>query len=145
MTYPDNEVVTTSYNSMGLPTKLASNAPATLINGSTYAAGNLTSCAGNTLVWDAENRLQEVKSGSTTVESYLYDDNGIRTKRTAGGASTYFPSPYYELAGSTPIKYYLPSRPGGTRSGQALAASVLRRKTAPRYTTCIKTTWVVLS
>jgi hypothetical protein len=47
--------------------------------------------------------------------SYLYDDNGIRVKKTAGGVATYYVSPIDEISGSTVTKYYYPSRPAGTR------------------------------
>ncbi|MBK7200586.1 hypothetical protein [Candidatus Amarolinea dominans] len=38
-----------------------------------------------TLVYDAENRLQPVKQGSTVVASYIYDADGNRVKETISG------------------------------------------------------------
>ena len=34
-----------------------------------------------TLVYDAENRLQQVKQGSTVLASYTYDADGKRVRR----------------------------------------------------------------
>ncbi|MEZ4623182.1 MAG: RHS repeat-associated core domain-containing protein, partial [Caldilineaceae bacterium] len=68
--------------------------------------GNLISRAGNTLVWNHENRLQEVKNGSTTIESYLYDPDGQRVKKTAGSTSTYYVNQFYEKSGTTVTQYY---------------------------------------
>ena len=64
------------------------------------------------LTWNAENRLEQVTNTSGgVVESYAYDDNGQRIRRTAGNTTTYTFFDIYEeeRTGSTvtPIKYYI--------------------------------------
>ncbi|MBK9233556.1 MAG: hypothetical protein IPO15_22595 [Anaerolineae bacterium] len=39
-----------------------------------------------TLVYDAENRVQQVKQGSTLLASYTYDADGNRVKTVLGAA-----------------------------------------------------------
>jgi len=76
-------------------------------SGYTYNSnGNLATRNGRTLVWDAQNHLQAVKNGSTTEESYLYDPDGNRVKKTVGSIATFYPFPHYEMTGSTVTKYY---------------------------------------
>ena len=41
-----------------------------------------------TLVYDAENRLQQVKQGSTVLASYTYDADGNRVKAVMGSSTT---------------------------------------------------------
>ncbi|MGB3059849.1 MAG: hypothetical protein WBE17_08950 [Anaerolineae bacterium] len=41
-----------------------------------------------TLVYDAENRLQPVKQGSTVLASYTYDADGNRVKAVMGSSTT---------------------------------------------------------
>jgi len=82
---------------------------------------------------------EEVKNGSTVEESYLYDPDEQRVKKTAGSSNLYYPFTHYEIAGSTITKYYffagqrIAMNKGGTltylhsdhpstSSGQALAA-----------------------
>jgi RHS repeat-associated protein len=50
--------------------------------------GNMTADGTKTYVWDAENRLVEVKQGATTLASFTYRADGIRTSKTAGGVTT---------------------------------------------------------
>ena len=61
-----------------------------------------------TFEWNAENRLQTVKNNSgATIESYVYDVDGNRIKKTSGSVvtRTFFPG-HYEEEGSTVIKHY---------------------------------------
>lgn len=51
------------------------------------ANGNLISDGTKTYVWDAENRLTEVKQGATTLASFSYDGFGRRQQKTAGGVT----------------------------------------------------------
>ncbi len=57
-----------------------------------------------TLTWDHENRLASVSGGAT--ESYLYDADGMRVKKTSDGVETYYPFPHYELHDGVVVKYY---------------------------------------
>lgn len=63
------------------------------------AAGNTTAKDGRTYVYDAWNRLKQVKSGATTLASYAYDALRRRVVETSAGVTTdvYF-------GGSTPIE-----------------------------------------
>jgi RHS repeat-associated protein len=52
----------------------------------TYDAnGNLTSDGTRTFEWDAENRLAAVKQGAVTLATFVYDGQGRRAQKTAGG------------------------------------------------------------
>jgi RHS repeat-associated protein len=75
-----------------------------------------------TLEWNAENRLQTVRNNSgAVIESYVYDVDGNRIKKTSGSTvtRTFFPG-HYEEEGSTAIKHYrfngqiIATRRGGT-------------------------------
>jgi len=56
-------------------------------------------------VFDIENQLVSVTaSGQTT--AFVYDGDGVRTKRTASGGTTVYVGQYYEVQGSTIKKYY---------------------------------------
>ncbi|MFH0975680.1 MAG: FG-GAP-like repeat-containing protein [Spirochaetota bacterium] len=63
------------------------------------AAGNMTSRIGKTLVYDAKNRLIEIKSGTgTTEEKYTYDYAGFRVKKEfADGTKVYNVNGLHEL------------------------------------------------
>jgi RHS repeat-associated protein len=50
--------------------------------------GNLTGDGTNTYVWDARNRLKEIKAGATTVAAFAYDALDRRTTRTVSGNAT---------------------------------------------------------
>jgi RHS repeat-associated protein len=52
------------------------------------ANGNMTSDGTRTYEWDAENRLVAVKQGGTTVATYAYNNDGIRTSKTVAGVTT---------------------------------------------------------
>ena len=58
-----------------------------------------------TLTWSHENRLASLTATGID-ESYLYDDAGMRMKKTSNGVATYYPFPHYEVSGSTATKYY---------------------------------------
>jgi hypothetical protein len=75
--------------------------------------------------------------------SYLYDDNGIRVKKTAGGVATYYVSPIDEISGSTVTKYYYPSRPAGTRLRTSFGGQRIAMKKGACLPTCTVTTMVV--
>ncbi len=74
------------------PTILASNRIAEL---GYDAAGNVTTNAGTTYQYDAENRLISVNGGA--VASYVYDAHGRRVEKIAGSTQTHY---LYDLAGN---------------------------------------------
>ncbi|MEZ4868020.1 MAG: hypothetical protein R3C14_42220 [Caldilineaceae bacterium] len=97
----------TSYENTGQTMNGSFPAHAIKNSGYTYDNnGNMTGRSGKTLDWDHENRLQQVKNGSTVLESYLYDADGVRVKKTVGSTSTYYPNQFYEQTGATITKYY---------------------------------------
>jgi RHS repeat-associated protein len=53
-----------------------------------------------------ENHLTEIKRNGAVLESYVYDADGQRVKKTVGATSTYYYFPHYEVTGSTVTKYY---------------------------------------
>jgi len=55
---------------------------------------------------DVQNRLRESQNGSAINESYLYDDNGQRVKKTSNGVVTYYPFADYHLENGYKVKYY---------------------------------------
>ncbi|MGB5051542.1 MAG: RHS repeat-associated core domain-containing protein [Caldilineaceae bacterium] len=71
-----------------------------------------------TLVYDYENRLTEVKQGTTVLASFVYDADGNRVKGTVGGVTTVYIAGLYEYSGTAVKSYY--TGPGGVvamRSG----------------------------
>jgi RHS repeat-associated protein len=58
------------------------------------------------LIYDAENRLVEVKKNSVTMATFVYDGDGRRVKSTVNGTTTTFVGAHYELTGSQVTKYY---------------------------------------
>ena len=68
-----------------------------------------------TLVYDAENRLQQVKQGSTVLASYTYDADGNRVKADFGGSVTVYVGACYEkmTSGSraSPVDQPIPRHP----------------------------------
>ncbi len=52
--------------------------------------GNITSDGTRNFIYDQDNRLIEVKEGTTTIAAYSYDGFGRRVKKVAGGAITLF-------------------------------------------------------
>jgi hypothetical protein len=83
-----------------------------------------------TQVWNADNKLSEVKNGSTTLAQFFYDADGARVKKVEGNTTTIYVGEHYEKNISTGAitKYYDPS----LRSGQALVASESRCESARR-------------
>ncbi len=73
------------------------------------ANGNMTTktASGQTTdyVYDTENRLSQVKVGSTVLGAYAYDDAGERTKKTAGSTTTHYAGSVYEKKGSETTSY----------------------------------------
>ncbi|MFZ1466077.1 MAG: hypothetical protein WAV60_18685, partial [Anaerolineae bacterium] len=69
-----------------------------------------------TLVYDAENRVQQVKQGSTVLASYTHDADGNRVKAVIGSSTTVYVGTIYEKTTSgsstTITKYY---QAGGQR------------------------------
>jgi YD repeat-containing protein len=65
------------------------------------ANGNMTDRDGQTLTWDAENRLTEVVSGTTTVR-FSYDGQGRRVKKEVVSGTTtettIYIGPHFEVA-----------------------------------------------
>jgi len=59
-------------------------------------------------LWDAENRLVQVKKGSTVQATFVYDGNGARVKATVGSVTTAYVGSHFEWAGSTSTtkRYY---------------------------------------
>ena len=70
-----------------------------------------------------ESHLSAVKRNGTTIESYLYDDQGMRIKKTSNGVSTYYINQFYEVTNGVATKYYYPS----ARSGHASTANATQR------------------
>lgn len=65
----------------------------TTINGTTVAHdknGNLITDAKRTYVYDAEDRLIEVKEGTTTIAKYQYNSNGLRVSKTTGSTTIFY-------------------------------------------------------
>ena len=68
--------------------------------------GNLTSDGTYTYMWDARNQLSQIKQGTPTIASYVYDPLGRRQKRTTSGTTTQYLydglNPVQEKVGATP-------------------------------------------
>ena len=58
-------------------------------------------------IYDAENRMVEVKKGSTTVAQFVYNGDGQKVKSIVSGETIYLVNGYYEKKGSEITKYYL--------------------------------------
>ncbi len=62
------------------------------------------------LVYDAENRLSQVKKNNTVIATFTYDGDGNRVKSVIGSETTVFIGGYYEVtnpgSGQTVTKYY---------------------------------------
>ena len=65
------------------------------------AAGNMTSTPTDTLVYDGDNRLEEVVG----VVEFVYGPDGERLKKVAGASTTLFLGGDAEIAGGTMTKY----------------------------------------
>ena len=70
----------------------------------------MTSHAGDTLVYDAENHLTQVTSVGGMATTYGYDADGNRAKQvvTSGSVTltTYYVGNHYEVTGTTATSYY---------------------------------------
>ncbi len=58
------------------------------------------------LVYDAENRIVEVKKNSTSIAAFAYDADGKRVQATENGTLTKFIGGHYEVTGSEITKHY---------------------------------------
>ena len=59
------------------------------------------------LIYDAENRLVEVKKNSVTMATFVYDGDGKRVKSIFNSTlTTYFVGTHYEVANGVVTKYY---------------------------------------
>jgi RHS repeat-associated protein len=58
------------------------------------------------LVFDYENRLTEVKQGTTSLATFLYDADGNRVKGTVSGVTTVYIAGIYERQGAAATSYY---------------------------------------
>jgi RHS repeat-associated protein len=92
-------------NPTGLPTAFTAsytNNRLTTFNGAAWTydtQGNLTGDGTNTYVWDARNRLMQIKQGATVTASFEYDALNRRTKKIIGAAAT-----EYLHDGLTPVQ-----------------------------------------
>ena len=79
----------------------------------------MTTRGGQTLTWDADNRLTAVTGGAT----FAYDGNGSRVSKTEGGETILYYGKYLErnlTAGETTRSYYF----GGTLVAQKKGATL---------------------
>lgn len=53
---------------------------------------------------------QFTTGGGLPTESYLYEPDGVRIRKTSNGVNTWYVNGFYEVAGSTVTKYYYYSR-----------------------------------
>ena len=60
-----------------------------------------------TQIYDAENRMVEVKKGGATVVQFVYNGDGQKVKSIVNGETVYLVNGYYEKKGSEITKYYL--------------------------------------
>jgi len=104
---------------------------AKVVNGETFgydANGNMTwrllDGAAYEQVWDAENRLAQVKKGATVQAAFVYDGDGARVKATVAGVTTAYVGSHFEWAGSTTtmkVYYYA----GGERVAMRVGSSAV--------------------
>jgi RHS repeat-associated protein len=70
--------------------------------------------------WDYDNRLSQVKDGTTVLGTYTYDFAGNRVKKVEGAVTTLIPFPNYRTIGGAATTYYFANgervaeRTGGT-------------------------------
>jgi RHS repeat-associated protein len=74
------------------------------------ANGNMTGDGTLTYVYSENQRLIQVVDGATPVGDYVYDGEGKRAKKTAGGVTTVF---IYDRAGNTLAEIAKEQGPGG--------------------------------
>lgn len=80
------------------------------------------------LVYDYDNRLTQVKQGTTVLASFVYDAEGNRVKGIVGITNTVYIAGLYEYSGGAAKNYY--TGPGG----------VVAMRSGGRSTTCSATT-----
>ncbi len=86
-----------------------------LANTAYDAAGNQTQlsvAAGTVASYDGEHRMSRIKAGSTEIASYVYDAEGRRVAKTAGGTTTYY---FYDAAGQLMAEYGGPAQTAATQ------------------------------
>lgn len=101
-TYSDTTTIEYQYDEMGNRTKVINNGVSTTytynpqknrllsVGSKNYqydANGNVTADGTYTYVWGDDNKLKEVKQGTTTIASFTYDALGRRETTTAGGVT----------------------------------------------------------
>jgi len=59
-----------------------------------------------TFTWDYDNRLTQVKDGTSIKASYVYDYAGARVKKVEGATTTLMPFPHYRLVNGAATRYY---------------------------------------
>ena len=59
------------------------------------ANGNMTVRANQTLAWNVENQLSSVTQTGQPTESYVYDGDGVRVKKTTCTTFTAYANRYY--------------------------------------------------
>jgi RHS repeat-associated protein len=59
-----------------------------------------------TLIYDAENRLVEVKKNSVTIATFTFDGDGKRVKSVINGETILFVGAHFEQKGGQATKYY---------------------------------------
>jgi YD repeat-containing protein len=60
---------------------------------------------GDVLTYDYENRLTSITVGGTTT-TFVYDGDGNRVKKVAGGVTTFYVGNHYEVTNGNATKYY---------------------------------------
>jgi len=75
-------------------------------------------------LWDAENRLVQVKKGATVQATFVYDGDGARVKATVGSVTTAYVGSHFEWTGSTSTmkRYYYA---GGERVAMRVGSSTV--------------------
>jgi len=58
------------------------------------------------LIYDAENRLTEVKKNNSTIAQFTYDGDGRQVKSVVNGVTTLFVGAHYNVENGVVVKYY---------------------------------------
>ncbi|MFZ6027927.1 MAG: RHS repeat-associated core domain-containing protein [Chloroflexota bacterium] len=74
-------------------------------------------------VYDAENRVYQVKKNGAVITTFTYDGDGNRVKSVEGSTTTVFVGTHYEVSGSTVTKYYTA---GGTKIAMRKAGTTFQ-------------------
>lgn len=59
-----------------------------------------------TFVWNYDNRLTQIKDGTSVTASYAYDFTGTRVKKVEGTTTTLTPFAHYRLVNGAATRYY---------------------------------------